>query len=106
MSLTFEMANLDFAPAYRNAFLQQGDEVSARVMQQILEDEIKHVAFGVSSLRRLEPSNTAPEALYDSYVTHLPPLIHPKRAKGKWFAPGMREKASVPNSWIEKIKAL
>lgn len=106
MSLTFEMANLDFAPAYGNAFQQQGDAASAKVMKQILDDEIKHVAFGVSSLRRLEPTNMAPEALYEAYVSHLPPLIHPKRAKGKWFAAGMREKAHVPSIWIEKIKAL
>ncbi len=46
MSLTFEMANLDFAPTYGKTFHECGDEDAAELMKQILKDEIAHVAFG------------------------------------------------------------
>ena len=50
MSLTFEMANLDFAPLYRESFKRVGDEESAQLMQQILDDEIGHVSLGGAGL--------------------------------------------------------
>ncbi len=53
MSLTFEMANLDFAPMYGKSFSRVGDDLSAALMQQILEDEIHHVSFGMNWLKKL-----------------------------------------------------
>ncbi len=46
MHLTFEMANLDFAPMYGKSFERNGDLGSATLMKQILNDEIQHVSFG------------------------------------------------------------
>ena len=46
MSLTFEMANLDFAPMYGQSFERHGDKESSVLMAQILKDEIAHVSFG------------------------------------------------------------
>ncbi len=40
MSLTFEMANLDFATMYGKSFAHYGDTESARLMAKILTDEI------------------------------------------------------------------
>ena len=39
MSLTFEMANLDYAPTYGAIFASHGDFESSRLMEKILEDE-------------------------------------------------------------------
>lgn len=103
MSLTFEMANLDFAPIYRDAFLECNDLDSAHLMNTILEDEIKHVAFGVSSLKRLHPDS---QSLYSTYEKHLPPLITPKRGKGKVFNPEFRKRAHVPSEWIISLQKL
>ena len=46
MSLTFEMANLDFAPMYGQSFDRHGDKEAAALMARILKDEISHVSFG------------------------------------------------------------
>lgn len=57
MSLTFEMANLDFAPMYKKSFARNGDDLSAALMQRILEDEISHVSFGYQWLKKNEKGN-------------------------------------------------
>ena len=98
MSLTFEMANLDFAPLYKHAFESVGDKESAQLMQQILDDEISHVAFGWNWLKRFkEPSQSEWEAWKES----LPVKITPKRASGFVFHEQHRLKAGVSADWVE-----
>lgn len=101
MSLTFEMANLDFAPQYGSSFAKYGDEKSAALMKKILSDEISHVAFGYSMLRKLKGSE---ESDWDAYLHNLSPFLSPKRAKGFLFAEENRKKAGIPETWIEKIR--
>ena len=101
MSLTFEMANLDFAPLYGSAFAKAGDESSAALMQRILEDEVSHVGFGIHWLKKLkEPEENA----WDVWKNNLPPLMTPKRAKGFVFNEEPRRKAGVPEEWIEQLR--
>src|SRR4029077_9079064 len=68
MSLTFEQANLDFAPMYGKSFAKAGDLASAALMQRILEDEISHVAFGFHWLKKLKKSE---ESAWDVWVESL-----------------------------------
>ncbi|NBO23863.1 MAG: DUF455 family protein [Chlamydiae bacterium] len=103
MSLTFEMANLDFAPLYRDSFLRHNDVDSANLMQKIIDDEIGHVSFGVSWMHRMNKENKDPFLFYKE---NLPPLLDPKRAKGFVFQTDLRKKAQVPNEWIEGLKNL
>src|SRR5665647_2461435 len=56
MSLTFEMANLDFAPMYGKYFSHFEDHESALLMATILKDEISHVRFGWQWLRKMKES--------------------------------------------------
>jgi uncharacterized ferritin-like protein (DUF455 family) len=101
MSLTFEMANLDFAPMYGKSFSCVGDETTAALMQQIFEDEIKHVAFGMSWLKKLKkPENSE----WDTWEQNLPPLMTPKRAKGFVLHEDARRWAGIPEDWIQKLK--
>jgi uncharacterized ferritin-like protein (DUF455 family) len=101
MSLTFEMANLDFAPMYGKSFLHVGDEASAALMQQILEDEIAHVSFGMNWLKKLK----LPEiSEWDTWEQNLPSLMTPKRAKGFILQEDPRRRAGVPEEWIQKLK--
>lgn len=103
MSLTFEMANLDFAPLYRDSFLRHDDVESAKLMAQIVEDEINHVSFGVSWLHRFNKEEKEP---FEFYKESLPVLLEVKRAKGFVFQEDLRKQAGVPASWIESLKKL
>ena len=101
VSLTFEMANLDFAPLYGQSFARVGDEQSAALMIRILEDEISHVAFGWNWLKKFKaPEKTEWEAWEES----LPPLMTPKRARGFIVLEEHRKKAGIPQEWIDNLK--
>ncbi|MGD2170108.1 MAG: DUF455 family protein [Chlamydiota bacterium] len=101
MSLTFEMANLDFAPHYKSSFERYGDFASAKIFDTIIKDEIKHVSFGYSWLTKLKDKN---QSSWDAYTEHLNPLLSPKRSKGFIFQSNLRQKANIPNDWIEKVR--
>ncbi len=101
MSLTFEMANLDFAPMYGKSFARAGDEESAALMQRILEDEISHVSFGLNWLKKFKKNE---ESEWDVWEQNLPPLMTPARAKGFVLHEDPRRRAGVPEEWIQKLK--
>ena len=101
MSLTFEMANLDFAPMYGKSFSRAGDELSAALMQQILEDEIKHVSFGMNWLKKLKSAELSE---WETWNQNLPPLMTPKRAKGFVLHEESRQRAGVSEEWIQNLK--
>ncbi len=103
MSLTFEMANLDFAPLYGQSFSHFGDVESAELMSQILRDEINHVSFGYRWLQRLKEKQEDP---WDAWIGSLTPKLTPKRAKGFVLIEENRRQAGIPNDWIEKLKVL
>ncbi len=101
VSLTFEMANLDFAPLYGRSFARVGDLESAALMKQILEDEIGHVSFGWNWLKKLKsPESTE----WDAWRECLPPLMTPRRARGFTVVGNHRNQAGIPQEWIEKLK--
>jgi uncharacterized ferritin-like protein (DUF455 family) len=100
MSLTFEMANLDFAPLYGKSFAHFGDTESSKLMARILQDEIRHVSFGWSALNRLKGEGDP----WDVWVESLPPRLEPKRARGFVLMEENRRKAGIPDSWIEKLR--
>ncbi|MDN3505078.1 MAG: DUF455 family protein [Rhabdochlamydiaceae bacterium] len=104
MALTFEMANLDFAPLYRDSFRRHGDEVSAQLMEQIIKDEISHVSFGMHWFNKLKPEDEKSD--FELYAASLPPILRPKRAKGFVFQEENRQKARVPQEWINSLKEL
>lgn len=101
MSLTFEMANLDFAPLYGESFARHGDILSAKLMQQILEDEISHVSFGYRWLCRFK---TKEENAFKIWQENIPPLVTIQRARGFTLLEEPRKKAGIPQDWIDKLK--
>jgi uncharacterized ferritin-like protein (DUF455 family) len=101
MSLTLEMANLDFAPAYGKAFLKAQDSASSALMQTILKDEIAHVRFGWTWLKKLKAQGVDDwKAWTDTLSTTL---LTPKRAKGPCFQEEMRRQAGVSEEWIQEM---
>lgn len=100
MSLTFEMANLDFAPLYETSFAKQGDHESAIILQKILQDEIAHVSFGMHWLKKMQTPN---QDLWQVWREHTPDLLPLHRAKGPVLQTAHRRAAGIPDSWIEQI---
>jgi uncharacterized ferritin-like protein (DUF455 family) len=100
MSLTFEMANLDFAPTYGAAFLQNGDTESAHLMGRIFNDEISHVSFGWNWLKKLQPH--LPQ--WEAWSRYLPEKLSPRRAMGFTLNEEGRKKAGVSEEWLKEFK--
>jgi len=104
MSLTFEMANLDFAPMYGKSFARHGDSEAAQLMATILKDEIAHVQFG---WRWLKQFTQGADSGWDAWESTLAStLLTPKRAKGFVLHEEHRKEAGIPQEWIKKLKAL
>ncbi len=103
MSLTFEMANLDFAPMYGKSFAHYGDSESSSLMARILKDEIAHVSFGWRWLKQFSTPSTEWEMWEKTLATTL---LTPKRAKGFLLHEEPRKKAGIPDQWIANLKSL
>lgn len=103
MSLTFEMANLDFAPMYGHSFERSGDPQAAKLMARILKDEIAHVAFGWGWLKRMKEQGITN---WDAWQNALSPLLTPKRARGFMLHENHRLQAGISQDWINKLKNL
>lgn len=101
MSLTLEMANLDFAPLYGKSFERHGDAESAALMATILRDEISHVRFGWRWLAQFKQSELSE---WQAWKEALPPIVEPKRAKGFVFNEEPRKQAGISLEWIQSLK--
>jgi uncharacterized ferritin-like protein (DUF455 family) len=101
MSLTFEMANLDFAPLYGKSFQRHGDIEAAALMDRILQDEMHHVSFGMHWLQKLKDPQ---DSSWDCWRKNVPEKLTVKRAKGFCLFEEHRRKANVPEDWIANIK--
>lgn len=104
MSLTFEMANLDFAPMYGKSFLRHGDQESAELMATIARDEIAHVRFGWQWLKKMKNQT---DSEWDTWEATLSPtLLTPRRARGFIMNEDSRVQAGISDEWINKLKQL
>jgi uncharacterized ferritin-like protein (DUF455 family) len=102
MGLTFENANLDFAGAYATAARAAGDEATARVLEQVHEDEIGHVRFAWVWLRKLAPD----QAPWDAYVANLAPPLGPARARGRELDVDARRRAGLDDDFVAQLAAI
>lgn len=102
MNLTFEQANLDHAPAFAAHFRAVGDEACAALMDQITEDEIKHVGFGVRWLSQFAPH--APSQ-FDAFIENLTGYNSPDRARGHELNAAAREGAGLDEDFIARLAA-
>lgn len=99
MSLTFEAANLDFAQYYANIFRSFGDTRTASILDEVLEDEIAHVAFGSHWMKRWRGDLD----LWSYYRASLPFPMTPARSKGIGFDPGIHARAMNDQPFIDKL---
>lgn len=97
MSLSFEMANLDYAPMYGAAFKEVGDHEAEALMARILKDEIAHVSFGWNWLKKMKRPE---DSMWEAWVSNLPDRLPPERARGPHFQEENRRKAGVTEEWL------
>lgn len=102
MSLTFEMANLDFMQFYQDIFLGVGDKKSAEILNIIGEEEISHVAFGVTHLNWSKQKN---QELWDYYLSLLPEKMSAARSKGPVFNQEARMKTGINDFFLKQSKS-
>ena len=99
MGLTFENANLDFAGDYAIAARAAGDNATAEVLDVVHADEIGHVAFAWTWLRKLVPDGD-PWSTYLSAVTFP---LGPHRARGRNFDADARRRAGMSPEFIAQL---
>nr|WP_232308236.1 ferritin-like domain-containing protein [Tsuneonella dongtanensis] len=77
--MVLEARGLDVTPATLSRVQAQGDAVGARILERILDDEIRHVAVGVKYLNVCaERMGCDPEKLWISLVRrHFPGALKP-----------------------------
>ncbi|MES2637934.1 MAG: DUF455 family protein [Myxococcota bacterium] len=102
LSLTFEQANLDFAAHYAAAFRRVGDLDTARVLDEVLADEIRHVGHGLVWFDTWRDQGMS---RWDAWVGALPPPLTPARGKGTRFHRAPREAAGFDDDTITRLEA-
>jgi uncharacterized ferritin-like protein (DUF455 family) len=102
MNLTFENANLDFAGDYAAAARAAGDEATARALEQVHADEIRHVHFGWVWLRRFAGDRDP----WRAYLDHVRPPLGPARARGARFDREARRRAGFDEAFIAALEAI
>ena len=102
MSLGFEQANLDFSIAYEARFSAIGDEVTAALMRDVYEDEIRHVRLGV---RWFDEWRDGAATAWDAHVAALGDF-NPLRLKGPVFDADGRRRAGLPADYIRTLRVL
>jgi uncharacterized ferritin-like protein (DUF455 family) len=99
MGLTFENANLDFANDYATAARACGDVATAAALERVHTDEIAHVHFAWTWLRRLAPDADP----WAAYVAHTKHPIGPRRARGPTFDADARRRAGFSEDFIARL---
>lgn len=100
LPLTFEGCNLDHTLEFEEAFLSVGDRKSAGIMRAIHRDEIGHVAFGLTWLRRLKSPD---QSDWDAYAAHLKWPLRPEKSRGKTFHTEPRLAAGMTPEFIARL---
>jgi uncharacterized ferritin-like protein (DUF455 family) len=101
MGLTFEAANLDFAGDYAAAARACGDVATAEALDRVHADEIAHVHFGWTWMRRL--AGDATDA-WEVYTAHVRPPLGPARARGARFDREARRRAGFDEAFIARLE--
>src|SRR3569832_1959692 len=97
MSLTFEMAYLDFAPIYGSAFGSYGDTDSENLMKQNNTKKKQQNTKKAKWLKNLKDPATAP---WETWLQNIHHRLTPSRAKGPTFYPEHRRLAGLDDAWI------
>ncbi|MEQ8278165.1 MAG: DUF455 family protein [Deltaproteobacteria bacterium] len=98
MSLGFEQANLDFSRHYQARFEQLGDDVTARLLVEVYEDEIRHVRRGVQWY-----AEAAGPLTFADHASRVAPMSM-MRVKGPVFDAEGRRRAALPDAYVDAVR--
>jgi uncharacterized ferritin-like protein (DUF455 family) len=99
MALTFEAANLDFAQYYSGIFKSLGDTKTSAILDEVLEDEISHVALGAFWMKKWRQD----KSLWDYYRECLPWPLTPARSRGINFDTKIHMRAMNDEEFVQKL---
>ncbi len=100
MGMTLEQANLDFTLMYRDAFEKVGDSESARIIQRVHDDEIRHVRLA----RRWLLEETGHSSDLNAFESEAPFPFTLGRAKGRRFHTEPRFAAGLSTEFVDAVK--
>ena len=100
LSLTFENANLDHAPEIAATARAHGDEETAKILDQVAKDEVRHVALGAKWVRAFAEEG---ESIWDAYRRQTYWPLHAGRARGVEFHPEPRRAAGLDEDFIRGL---
>ncbi|MEZ6058929.1 MAG: ferritin-like domain-containing protein [Planctomycetaceae bacterium] len=100
LPLVFEGRNLDHTVEFENHFRTAGDRRSAAIMRAIHKDEIRHVEFGMTWLRRLKPPELTD---FEAWQQNLLWPIRPSKAIGDQFQKDARLQAGMSPEFIDQL---
>lgn len=101
MSLTFEQANLDYCVHYRDLFAAADDVESAELLEKVYEDEIGHVAHGLTWFRRWHDPERSD---WEAYQAALPDPMTAARAKGPRLDLAGRRRAGLDDDFVRHLR--
>jgi uncharacterized ferritin-like protein (DUF455 family) len=101
LPLVFEGANLDHTAEFEQYFCDARDRRSAAIMRAIHKDEIRHVEFGLTWLRRLKPAGVSD---WDAWTGALHWPIRPSKARGDLFQREARLQAGLTADFIDQLE--
>lgn len=99
LSLTFEQANLDFALYWKKAFSAVEDHRAVAILEEVYEDEVRHVRHGITWFSRLGGGR---EFSDHSEALHFP--MSPGRAKGPVFNREGRLRAGLEQDYVDELE--
>ncbi|MEM7154525.1 MAG: DUF455 family protein [Myxococcota bacterium] len=100
MSLTFEQANLDFARSYAQTLRACDDPRSARILDEVYDDEVGHVRLGRVWFDRWRPKGPS---LFEAHRQTLRSPVTPRRARGLGFDREGRRRAGFPADYVDRV---
>jgi len=100
LGLTYENANLDFALEHVAAARAAGDHATADVLQEIHDDEVRHLAFAWHWMRELKGVGVDE---WDAF-TGAGPKHAAERARGAKFDRAGREAAGLDAAFIDRLE--
>jgi uncharacterized ferritin-like protein (DUF455 family) len=101
MGLTFEQANLDHALYYMTAFRKVGDEESATLLEQVYEDEIRHVRHANYWFQQWKNPQKSD---FENHRDTISFPLTPARAMGKIFDREGRRHSGLSEVYIEELR--
>ncbi|MEZ6126699.1 MAG: DUF455 family protein [Planctomycetaceae bacterium] len=102
LPLVFEGANLDHTVEFEEYFLQHDDPRGAEIMRAIHLDEIQHVEFGLTWLRKLKDPGLSD---FEAWQQALKWPIKPGTARGERFQMDARIAAGMTPEFLEALQA-